>query len=246
MKGGVYRMLTLTPTEKANVAKNDTIQRLLSHEWDGNDFYAGLYFGDGSGSYNDYGQTVYLQDKIHIPEVYPTPGFKEGTVFLEIKQGVTTLWGEIDTDQLPDFYKTWAYPTSKEDRFAKDPDTGIWKSPEGKLPASDLAANRAVFIQMRTFVNGTGGTVHTGTVPLSEGGKHFMLTSAYPGNWIGLDIRSRQKGTNQITYSMSYEYRSRFAYYLLKEGEQYFLVDFADRTKRMPLEIKDCPADWMD
>ena len=239
----IRRPLVLTPTEKANVAKNDTINGLLKYEW--NEFYSGLYFGDGAGSYNDYGQTVYLQDKIHIPEIYPTPGFKEGAVFLEIKQGVTTLWGEIDTDQLPDFYKTYAYP-SGQDRFTKDPDTGIWKFPEGKLPASDLAKNRAVFIQMRTFVNGTGGTVHTGTVPLSEGGKHFMLTSAYPGNWIGLDIRSRTKGTNQITYSATYEYRSRFAYYLLKEGEQYFLVDFADRTKRIPLEIKECPADWMD
>ena len=241
----IRRPLVLTPTEKANVAKNDTIKGLLRYEWDGNDFYAGLYFGDGAGSYNDYGQTVYLQDKIHIPEIYPAPGFKEGTVFLEIKQGVTTLWGEIDTDQLPDFYKTYAYPTG-QDRFTKDPDTGIWKSPEGKLPASALAKNRAVFIQMRTFVNGTGGTVHTGTVPLSEGGKRFMLTSAYPGNWIGVDIRSRQEGTNQITYNDSYEYRSRFAYYLLKEGEQYFLVDFADRTKRIPLEIKECPANWMD
>ena len=55
-----------------------------------------------------------------------------------------------------------------------------------------------------------------------------------------------QKGTNQITYNTTYEYRSRFAYYLLKEGEQYFLADFADRTKRIPLEIKDCPADWMN
>lgn len=61
-----------------------------------------------------------------------------------------------------------------------------------------------------------------------------------------MDIRRRQKGTNEITYSMSYEYRGRYAYYLLKEGEQYFLVDFADRTKRIPLEIKECPADWMD
>lgn len=241
----IRRPLVLTPTEKANVAKNDTINGLLKYEWDGNEFYSGLYFGDGAGSYNDYGQTVYLQDKIHIPEIYPAPGFKEGTVFLEIKQGVTTLWGEIDTDQLPDFYKTYAYPTG-QDKFAKDPDTGIWKFPEGKLPASALAENRAVFIQMRTFVNGTGGTVHTGTVPLSEGGKRFMLTSAYPGNWIGLDIRSRQKGTNQITYNTTYEYRSRFAYYLLKEGEQYYLADFADRTKRIPLEIKECPADWMN
>lgn len=175
----IRRPLVLTPTEKANVAKNDTVQRLLSDEWDGNDFYAGLYFGDGSGSYNDYGQTVYLQDKIHIPEIYPTPGFKEGAVFLEIKQGVTTLWGEIDTDQLPDFYKTYAYP-SGQDRFTKDPDTGIWKFPEGKLPASDLAKNRAVFIQMRTFVNGTGGTVHTGTVPLSFGaGVNAWLSNSF-------------------------------------------------------------------
>ena len=238
----IRRPLVLTPTEKANVAKNDTINGLLKYEWDGNEFYSGLYFGDGAGSYNDYGQTVYLQDKIHIPEVYPAPGFKEGTVFMEIKQGVTTLWGEIDTDQLPDFYKTSAYST-KQYQFTKDPNTDIWKSPEGKLPASDLAEDRAVY---RTFINGTGGTVHTGTVPLSEGGKRFILTSAYPGNWIGVDIRRRQKGTNQITYNMSYEYRSRFIYYLLKEGEQYFLVDFADRTKRMPLEIKECPADWMD
>lgn len=241
----IRRPLVLTPTEKANVAKNDTINGLLKYEWDGNEFYSGLYFGDGAGPYNDYGQTVYLQDKIHIPEIYPAPGFKEGTVFLEIKQGVTTLWGEIDTDQLPDFYKTYAYPTG-QDKFTKDPDTDIWKSPEGKLPASDLAEDRAVYIQMRTFINGTGGTVHTGTVPLSKGGKRFILTSAYPGNWIGVDIRRRQKGTNQITYNMSYEYRSRFIYYLLKEGGQYFLVDFADRTKRMPLEIKECPADWMD
>lgn len=73
-----------------------------------------------------------------------------------------------------------------------------------------------------------------------------MLTSAYPGNWIGLDIQKRYKSGNEIRYSSTYEYRSRFAYYLLKEGEQYFLADFADRTKRIPLEIKDCPADWMN
>lgn len=241
----VRRPLVLTSAEKDNVAKNDTVQRLLQYEWDGNDNYVGFYFGDGTGSNNDYGQTVYLKDKVQLPEIYPVPGFKEGAVFIEIKHGITALWGEIDTDQLPDFYKTYAYPTG-QDLFTKDPNTDIWKAPEGKLPASALAKNRAVFIQMRTFINGTGGTVHTGTVPLSEGGRRFILTSAYPGNWIGLDIRGRQKGTNEITYSSSQEYRGRYAYYLLKEGEQYFLVDFADRTKRIPLEIKECPADWMD
>ncbi len=28
---------------------------------------------------------------------------KENSVFIEIKQGITTMWGEIDTDNLLDF-----------------------------------------------------------------------------------------------------------------------------------------------
>ncbi|MFK1923600.1 collagen-like protein, partial [Bacteroides fragilis] len=180
-----------------------------------------------------------------VPEVYPAPSFKENSVFIEIKQGITTMWGEIDTDNLQDFYKTYSYPTG-QDKFIKEEGTNVWKHPEGKLPASELAENRAVFIEMRTFINGTGGTVHTGTKPLSKGGKRFKLTSSYPNNWIGLDIRTRSESTNKITYSQSYEYRGRYAYYLLKEEDKYYLVDFADWSKRMPLTIKDCPVDWMN
>ena len=227
------------------MAKNDTVGKLAKYEWDQTDNYAALYFGDGTGSYNDYGQTIYLQDKIHVPEVYPAPSFKENSVFIEIKQGITTMWGEIDTDNLQDFYKTYAYPTG-QDEFTKEEGTNVWKHPEGKLPASELEENRAVFIEMRTFINGTGGTVHTGTKPLSKGGKRFKLTSSYPNNWIGLDIRTRAESTNKITYSQSNEYRGRYAYYLLKEEDKYYLVDFADWSKRMPLPIKDCPVDWMN
>ena len=108
-----------------------------------------------------------MQDKIHVPEVYPAPSFKENSVFIEIKQGITTMWGEIDTDNLLDFYKTYAYPTG-QNKFIKEEGTNVWKHPEGKLSASELNANRAVFIEMRTFINGTGGTVHTGTKPLSN------------------------------------------------------------------------------
>ena len=104
----IIRPMVFTATEKANIAKNDTISRLKQYEWDGKENYVGLYFGDGEGNSNDYGQTIYLQDKIHVPELYPAPGFKENSVFVEIKEGVTTLWGEIDTDKLPDFYKTYS------------------------------------------------------------------------------------------------------------------------------------------
>ena len=146
---------------------------------------------------------------------------------------------------LQDFYKTYAYPTG-QDKFTKEEGTNVWKHPEGKLPASELEENRAVFIEMRTFINGTGGTVHTGSKPLSTGGKRFKLTSTYPNNWIGLDIRRRTESTDKITYNISNEYRGRYAYYLLKEEDKYYLVDFADWSKRMPLPIKDCPVDWMN
>ena len=238
----IIRPMVFTATEKANIAKNDTINRL---KWDGKENYVGLYFGDGEGNSNDYGQTIYLQDKIHVPELYPAPGFKENSVFVEIKEGVTTLWGEIDTDKLPDFYKTYSYPTG-QDRLQKEEGTNIWKHPEGNLSASALADNRAVFIQMRTFINGTGGTVHTGTLELSKGGRRFCLTSAYPNNWIGVDVRSRQKSGSQIVFYNTNEYRGRYAYYLTKEGDQYYLVDFADRSQKTPLAVKNCPADWMD
>ena len=241
----IIRPMVFTATEKANIAKNDTISRLKQYEWDGKENYVGLYFGDGEGNSNDYGQTIYLQDKIHVPELYPAPGFKENSVFVEIKEGVTTLWGEIDTDKLPDFYKTYSYPTG-QDRLQKEEGTNIWKHPEGNLSASALADNRAVFIQMRTFINGTGGTVHTGTLELSKGGRRFCLTSAYPNNWIGVDVRSRQKSGSQIVFYNTNEYRGRYAYYLTKEGDQYYLVDFADRSQKTPLAVKNCPADWMD
>ena len=87
----IIRPMVFTATEKANIAKNDTINRLKQYEWDGKENYVGLYFGDGEGNSNDYGQTIYLQDKIHVPELYPAPGFKENSVFVEIKEGVTTL-----------------------------------------------------------------------------------------------------------------------------------------------------------
>ena len=89
----IIRPMVFTATEKANIAKNDTISRLKQYEWDGKENYVGLYFGDGEGNSNDYGQTIYLQDKIHVPELYPAPGFKENSVFVEIKEGVTNPMG---------------------------------------------------------------------------------------------------------------------------------------------------------
>ena len=53
----IIRPMVFTATEKANIAKNDTISRLKQYEWDGKENYVGLYFGDGEGNSNDYGQT---------------------------------------------------------------------------------------------------------------------------------------------------------------------------------------------
>lgn len=242
----VARPVVLTPKEKTNISKNDTIARLQPYEWNKEENYVGVYLGDGNGTSNDYGQTIYFADKIHLPEVYPAPGLKTGSVYIEVKQGVTTLWGEIDTDQLYDFYKTY-YSYALTGYYKKEESTGIWKLPSGKLSATNLESDRAVFITMSTYVNGTGGTAHTGTTELSKGGKRFKLASAYPNNWIGIDVRQRRQNSNVINFYVSGEYRGRYAYYLHRDSQtnEYYLVDFADRITRIPLEQKDCPADWM-
>ena len=121
---------------------------------------------------------------------------KKNSVFIEIKQGITTMWGEIDTDNLQDFYKTYAYPTG-QDKFTKRKEPMFGNIRKASCRHQSWKENRAVFIEMRTFINGTGGTVHTGSKPLSTGGKRFKLTSTYPNNWIGLDIRRRTESTDK-------------------------------------------------
>lgn len=239
----IVRPIVLTETEKAYTDKNDSIARNKKYEWDKAENYIAVYFGDGVGTTNDYGQVAYMPDKFYLPEVYPAPGFKENSVYYDIKEGITSLWGEMDVDNTPDFYAA-AYEGTYS--YVKDGTTNIWTVPGGKKTWNQLGSRMACVIQMRTMIAGTGGTVVTGTKELSKGGRRFVLNSAYPDNWILVDICPRNSSSNGIvTFSTNYTYRGRYAYVLEKVGETYYLVDFSDRTKKWPLERKACPADWM-
>ncbi|WP_075555572.1 hypothetical protein [Parabacteroides timonensis] len=236
----LIRPIVLTEAEKSYAGEDERIKVLLPYAWDGTPTYIACYFGDGEGPQNDYGQIVYMEQKFHLPEVYPAPGFKKGSVFVDIKEGVTTLWGEVDTDDMPEFYKTQHYIPG-DFGFAQKEGTDLWEPVDGKCPASELAADRVVYIRMSTSLDLTGGFSSTQTRLLSEGGSRFKLESSYPGNWIGLDIR-RQKPP--LPEKQGCEYRGRYAYKFVKEGENYFLVDYADPSKRMKVERQTCPDDW--
>ena len=236
----IKRPYVLTPEEDLNVSNNDTITRLKSNQWNHEENYAGIYLGDGEGIDDDYGQTIYLADKIHIPELYPAPGLVADSVFIDIKPGISVLWGQVDTDKLHDFYPHLYFIKGS---------TGIWKSPNGKQAPSELSPVRVIGIRMSTYINGAGGTTISTTNEMYTGAKRFKLTGAYANNWIQIGaLYERQVYGDGSTSLYPYgEYRERYAYYLYQDSQtnEFYLVDFADRTKRIPVEQKDCPADWM-
>ena len=49
-----------------------------------------------------------------------------------------------------------------------------------------------------------------------------------------------------IINMLDYKFKRFIFNIVLKEEDKYYLVDFADWSKRMPLPIKDCPVDWMN
>lgn len=214
----------------------------ISREWNQrNDNYLGVWFGDGAtyGNY-DYGYKIYLPDKIQLPEQYPVCGFKEDEVYIDINPGHSILWGELDIDNLPNFYKDDHY-NSVDYYFVKDETTHKWTHPKGKMTKEELHKERAIRINMGTTVNETGGEVYTTTWQIQKGGSHFKLTAAYPGNWIGISLGAH--GSNS-TYD---EYRARYAYKLHKgEDGEYYLSDYYDETRKIPVKKKSCPTNWMD
>lgn len=213
--------IILTPSEKEYAAKNPT-HYLAKLEWDGTDYYFGFAYGDGGGTVPDYGQIVYLEDKIHVPEVNPVCGFKNPK--LEIKQGITTLWGEFEVSELNYFYSDVAY--------VKDNATKIWKLPnDAKQPANKV--NSSIYIYMSLSASGTSGNVYTySKLPIFTN-SHFALVGAYPDGYIHI---KELKG-----------FRGRYAYYLRLDASsgKYYLEDYYTRVKVVDVPIENMPAEWM-
>lgn len=236
----VLRPQVLLETEKKSNSFSSTLKSI---EWNNNEEnYVGVWIGDGSNNqntYGDYGYQIYLPDKIKLPEQYPVCGFKKEKVYIDINDGHSVLWGELDIESLQDFYKNSSY--SSEDYYFKKDDANKWTHPKGKMKKEQLSSDRAIKISMGATINETAGSVYTTTWQILKGGSHFKLTAAYAGNWIGI---SPGYHNSTSTYG---EYRGRYAYKLKKEGaDEYYLVDYYDENEKIKVEKKPCPEDWMN
>ena len=223
-KHQIARPHTLTPNEKQWAAENPS-SALARREWDNTDYYFSYVFGDGEGTISDYGQTIYLEDKIHVPEIDPVCGFKNPK--LEIKQGVTTLWGEFEVSELNHFCKI-----GRENSFVKDDATKIWELKDPvRYKASGIDPNSYFYIYMSLSASGTGGDLYTDSKNFTN--PHFALVGAYPG------------GTICVSHKDGGHFRGRDAYRLRETSGKYYLEDYYTGEKVMDVPVENMPADWM-
>lgn len=219
----IVRPAVLTPEEKQKGGYPYT-----NFEWDGTEYYFGYIFGDGGGKQEDYGQTIYLEDKIYAPEINPICGFKNPK--LEIKGGVTTLWGEFEVNDLSYFYDF-------NSSFVKDDATKIWALPaDAKKQASELPEDYKINIRMISNHSGTTLDVDVFSKSPVFTNSHFALVGAYAGGNIKLYMYN----------SWSRCYRGRNAYYLRQADGAYYLEDYYTKEKVMDVPVEAIPADWME
>lgn len=223
----IARPYVLTPSEKVYVqtpAGANSNQKKF--EWDGTNHYFAIFFGDNNGSNNDYGQKVFAEDKMWSPEVNPICGLKN--IKLEIKQGVSTLWGEFDVDQLSYFYPVGSY--------VKDATSLIWSPNGGQVAARDISDSYYLRLAMTTNVSGTTGTVYASSKRPIFVNSRFKLVSAYPNNSI------------QIMNSSNGYYRDYYAYYLRQNTStgEYFLENYYDAQQKVTVPVEDCPDDFLN
>lgn len=223
----IARPYILTSREEQYIASlpETSIERLKMFRWDGTDHYFGLIFGDGEGALNDYGQTIYAEDKILSPEINPVCSLKN--VKLEIKEGISTLWGEFEVSELDYFY----LPGSTN--FIKDDATKVWKPKDSKQSATSIPDNYTLRVYMTANNSGTSGYVTATSKSPIFTSTRFALVSAYPNNYIRL-----YSGNNAY-------YRDRYAYYLRKDASNnYYLENYYTKEKIMDVPLAEVPADW--
>lgn len=229
---GIRRPRVLTPREEQYAATHTSFG---FDKWDGTKHYFGYVFGDGEERIPDYGQTIYLEDKIHVPEINPVCGVKNPK--LEIKEGVTTLWGEFEVNDLSYFYDI-------NSSFVKDDATKIWALPaDAKKQASELPEDCKFWLQMSTSFSETSLDVDTYSKFPIFTNSHFKLVGAY----VNGSIRCLLYKTF-FSIEGSLYYRAMYMYYLRQDAttKAYYLEDYYTAKKVMDVPVEAVPADWME
>ncbi|MDO4771924.1 MAG: collagen-like protein, partial [Porphyromonas sp.] len=240
----IIRPVVLHDTEKRGSLPNPPIGdygKRFNHnkefEWKQEDMYFTV-----RGKEYFYGQQPILPNAVHVPEIYPMVPFKDNTK-IEIIQGVTKVWGELDMESLPETYINYEAPTGH-----------IWKAK--KETAAEMKARFQNKIISQIFVHGTKDNQVTNLynkIPWSKGHAKFSIHSIYPGfvlttmMYIDDDIKGKTTQAAESAYILGSAFAPYRAvpYYILKENAgNYFLKYIFNANPDKPLPKENLPADW--
>lgn len=209
------------------------------YEWDNNDKYFSM-----KGTKFFYGQNPILPQAIHVPEIYPMVEFKNDTK-IDIVQGVTTIWGELDMDKLPEAYIKYEMPASE---------TAPWRPV--KITGQQLKAQFQQKVMAKIFTFGKTGAQLTQTytdIPWKKGHAKFSTRSVYPKYVLStmMYIEDDLKGKTTLGTPNDYVIGAIYApyralpYYILEENSGNYHLKYIFGVKPdFPLPKQSLPVDW--
>ncbi len=225
---------------------------------EGGEKYVGISVGDGEGDMNDYGESMYLPDKIYLAEQAQDIKLEEmpATFYVEPKDNELWLWGEVDIKDMDGFYditpvadlqsKDREIDTYHSYQSALTKDAGnIWK-PAGGWKAYTELPDVCVF-KLISSSTGTGTywfSAYTKEIARLAGTKVRFRVQIVENAFVSFSMyRKRDDFATSGEYKMSGEYRMGKSLTLRKRSDGTY---YLQGLRTMEAEVKPCPADYLD
>lgn len=242
----IFRPIVFTPEEESgtpSATSSDWIERQYrenkKYQWNKKDNYFSI-----QGFDNFYGQTPIMPTAVHIPEIYPLAGIKSPKI--DVRTGITDLWGTINLDDLDKFYIKYIEPANPADKWV------------AQVATKEQLHEKIYFSvgMTKSTSSGTGSTAVNVQVKKFSTGANFVLDSALPNNYLGFYVYLEDK-KGELTLGAPNEklgddpyfcpYRDGGFFYLKKEGDNYYFENYYDKSvsKRMEVPQSPVPEGWM-
>ncbi len=243
----IVRPIVLTDNERLGSipqpSVSDYIKRynlVKQYVWDNQKNYFSI-----RGSKYFYGQKPILPQAIHVPEIYPAPEFKTGTK-IEVVEGKTTLWGELNIDNLNKAYVRYTLTGN------------VWEATleEGSAIKTKYMSKITARIFMHRQDTPTSFYQSYTDIPFSKNHSKFALLSSFDGSiltlslYIGDDAKGKttQAVPNDLIRGAAFApYRAVPYYKVKKTGNDYFLSYFYHYpTTDISLPQENVPTGWIN
>ena len=233
-------------TEVATLNKNLT--KIKEYEWNKVKNYFSI-----QGSKYFYGETPIMPSPVHVPEIYPAPVTK--TASLDMKPGITYMWGTLDKTSFKPFYLKYKKPATVG---------GIWEITQEEAKKLETFKNadgdsKKDGVNIRVLMtkkigSGAGNTVQDRFCKSLNNDYQFYLDSTLPENYFATTIwvpDAKGKVTHgevvdQMIAPDYVLYRVVPDFKLTKEGtpDKYYRKKVFKTTDKIEVEQKATPTDW--